>query len=76
MGQSFILRRERIGVSMESGLDGRNNCSGIVDRPETKIGLNGVRPRWPEQSAGIESALGAEVIVSMESGLDGRNNLP
>ena len=38
-------------VSMESGLDGRNNCSGIVDRPETKIGLNGVRPRWPEQSS-------------------------
>ena len=47
--QSFILSREIIGVSMESGLDGRNNCSGIVDRPETKIGLNGVRPRWPEQ---------------------------
>ena len=37
-------------VSMESGLDGRNNSC----PPSTLMGpapgrLNGVRPRWPEQ---------------------------
>ena len=39
-----------IGVSMESGLEGRNNCLiwgtllGLIG-----LGLNGVRPRRPEQ---------------------------
>ena len=35
--------------------------------------LNGVRPRWPEQSETANDMMLA-VIVSMESGLDGRNN--
>ena len=36
--------------------------------------LNGVRPRWPEQSQG-DSHMASKARVSMESGLDGRNNL-
>ena len=38
------------------------------------LSLNGVRPRWPEQSGtrSGEDITGSE--VSMESGLDGRNN--
>ena len=35
--------------------------------------LNGVRPRWPEQSALATGAID-KLDVSMESGLDGRNN--
>ena len=37
-------------VSMESGLDGRNNLR--VHDPGQAVNqrLNGVRPRWPEQS--------------------------
>ena len=37
-------------------------------------GLNGVRPRWPEQFALIDRLSGIMDPVSMESGLDGRNN--
>ena len=37
-------------------------------------GLNGVRPRRPEQSAWISTCTAAELGVSMESGLEGRNN--
>ena len=37
-------------VSMESGLDGRNNVFGKAYQTEEGIwSLNGVRPRWPEQ---------------------------
>ena len=38
-------------VSMESGLDGRNNLMADCFDSKEKEGLNGVRPRWPEQSA-------------------------
>ena len=61
---------------MESGLDGRNNLSlprsgGSTRSPRS---LNGVRPRWPEQSE-VNSDIGhSQISVSMESGLDGRNN--
>ena len=37
------------------------------------VGLNGVRPRWPEQSGAGRGGV-QQVQVSMESGLDGRNN--
>ena len=37
-------------VSMESGLDGRNNLpTGGDHGVGPGLGLNGVRPRWPEQ---------------------------
>ena len=38
------------GVSMESGLDGRNNRIGRMRDLFQCRRLNGVRPRWPEQS--------------------------
>ena len=38
------------GVSMESGLDGRNNQNVQIQHTAAVRGLNGVRPRWPEQS--------------------------
>ena len=42
--------RAAIEVSMESGLDGRNNAA---ERARvlawSDLCLNGVRPRWPEQ---------------------------
>ena len=37
-------------------------------------GLNGVRPRWPEQCPADGARRGRDESVSMESGLDGRNN--
>ena len=37
-------------------------------------GLNGVRPRWPEQLQGGCIPADCGSFVSMESGLDGRNN--
>ena len=60
-------------VSMESGLDGRNNAKKRVILDFLRYGLNGVRPRWPEQCTRSSKAEGMET-VSMESGLDGRNN--
>ena len=61
-------------VSMESGLDGRNNSP--IDWPQHTIprGLNGVRPRWPEQYLYGDGSVPLFDMVSMESGLDGRNN--
>ena len=38
-----------IKVSMESGLDGRNNYAERPLAESIACGLNGVRPRWPEQ---------------------------
>ena len=43
-------REEQQEVSMESGLDGRNN---VLEKTLLRVWngcLNGVRPRWPEQS--------------------------
>ena len=37
-------------VSMESGLDGRNNERTKGNGWKWLLRLNGVRPRWPEQS--------------------------
>ena len=39
-------------VSMESGLDGRNNNLRYRIGTRSSKGLNGVRPRWPEQYSG------------------------
>ena len=61
-------------VSMESGLDGRNNVPDPQDRRLTPHSLNGVRPRWPEQSVFLVVVPVLGLNVSMESGLDGRNN--
>ena len=36
-------------VSMESGLEDRNNAFGSMVEEAVKNGLNGVRPRRPEQ---------------------------
>ena len=50
-GAGVHARREhRYWVSMESGLDGRNNGSRNVRLLRRRCRLNGVRPRWPEQS--------------------------
>ena len=38
------------------------------------IGLNEVRPRWPEQLIYTPTADGRLPLVSMKSGLEGRNN--
>ena len=38
-------------VSMESGLDGRNNIATPKKFWFQRASLNGVRPRWPEQYA-------------------------
>ena len=59
---------------MESGLDGRNNTTSTQNGSAKRNCLNGVRPRWPEQSlaARLQDAFR---VVSMESGLDGRNNI-
>ena len=46
----------------------------VRERQRT-TGLNGVRPRWPEQSARDTALVEAVLDVSMESGLDGRNNI-
>ena len=62
-------------VSMESGLDGRNNNNSHQRTARHEQCLNGVRPRWPEQWSGMGQKAKAR-NVSMESGLDGRNNLP
>ena len=61
-------------VSMESGLDGRNNISSERFPVLVLGGLNGVRPRWPEQCLVLPADIQLSRPVSMESGLDGRNN--
>ena len=40
---------KRSAVSMESGLEDRNNTIDFLDTTLDGIGLNGVRPRRPEQ---------------------------
>ena len=49
MGSLLMGPVPKVTVSMESGLDGRNNAyREVFGRPMSKC-LNGVRPRWPEQ---------------------------
>ena len=62
-------------VSMESGLEDRNNSSRCRSAGGCRHGLNGVRPRRPEQSSGAEFPDWWPNQVSMESGLEDRNNL-
>ena len=44
-------------VSMESGLEDRNNIWRRYGRYGLLLSLNGVRPRRPEQSAQVEAAI-------------------
>ena len=78
-GRNNVERRPLCGVplavSMESGLDGRNNGNWRSTSPASKVGLNGVRPRWPEQCCHRRIQHVSACPVSMESGLDGRNNI-
>ena len=60
---------------MESGLDGRNNVFPTAYSSYSVPGLNGVRPRWPEQLISRIRKYDPVGYVSMESGLDGRNNI-
>ena len=61
-------------VSMESGLEDRNNRNrSRVDLCGDQ-GLNGVRPRRPEQSGTAMQEPTPCQPVSMESGLEDRNN--
>ena len=62
-------------VSMESGLDGRNNRLQLSQTISQTVRLNGVRPRWPEQFPRVPQSAAVLALVSMESGLDGRNNV-
>ena len=61
-------------VSMESGLEGRNNGMYLPMTITNVIGLNGVRPRRPEQCIVQNTNHCGVHMVSMESGLEGRNN--
>ena len=61
-------------VSMESGLEDRNNCCLPFPSPCSKFCLNGVRPRRPEQFNALEALTTKTKTVSMESGLEDRNN--
>ena len=63
-----------VGVSMESGLEDRNNGVRPASWSCGACGLNGVRPRRPEQCAGADAGCGSGDLVSMESGLEDRNN--
>ena len=70
----YYVSSNMTSVSMESGLDGRNNGRGWNPSDPCSPCLNGVRPRWPEQSSlGLDRDYDVNA-VSMESGLDGRNN--
>ena len=62
-------------VSMESGLEDRNNCEPDQYRMPSRYRLNGVRPRRPEQSSGDPAEVANCQCVSMESGLEDRNNI-
>ena len=78
MAGTMVAARVRVrvhGVSMESGLDGRNNVESVAQTAGAFSRLNGVRPRWPEQFQDHGGAGVGGEFVSMESGLDGRNNL-
>ena len=61
-------------VSMESGLEDRNNHAPSGARAGSCVGLNGVRPRRPEQSERPQEVETWRTQVSMESGLEDRNN--
>ena len=61
-------------VSMESGLEGRNNANSLSASSPSFSRLNGVRPRRPEQCPYSRSLGSDGPGVSMESGLEGRNN--
>ena len=53
-------------VSMESGLVGRNNTLNSRALASTSLGLNGVRPSWPEQFTWLGDTM-SELIPSQWS---------
>ena len=59
---------------MESGLEDRNNPCWPPPTQTRWKGLNGVRPRRPEQYDQALALRRRLVEVSMESGLEDRNN--
>ena len=59
---------------MESGLEDRNNSMTSAFTQSAMGGLNGVRPRRPEQSVDVLGEGAGHDPVSMESGLEDRNN--
>ena len=61
-------------VSMESGLEDRNNYGHAGAAARSLPCLNGVRPRRPEQLGDRRSERLPRRPVSMESGLEDRNN--
>ena len=61
-------------VSMESGLEDRNNGPAAPEAAVKNAGLNGVRPRRPEQFPPRRRNHRLRGPVSMESGLEDRNN--
>ena len=61
-------------VSMESGLEDRNNRRPHRNGNQTLERLNGVRPRRPEQCDDGGAEVLPQALVSMESGLEDRNN--
>ena len=75
MSGSHRCRRPSIPVSIESGLEGRNNLITSESPAARKTSLNRVRPRRPEQFGKRDISLAGKV-VSIESGLEGRNNEP
>ena len=56
-----------VDVSMESGLDGRNNARAKILGRLVRDGLNGVRPRWPEQFIRIRPGKEGPFFVSQWS---------
>ena len=60
---------------MESGLEDRNNKHLRTAYGHGKCGLNGVRPRRPEQYGDGSGQRLRNGTVSMESGLEDRNNV-
>ena len=62
-------------VSMESGLEDRNNPSAVRRPDGLRHRLNGVRPRRPEQLTSRGGKPRRNQTVSMESGLEDRNNV-
>ena len=67
MGKAMI-------ISMKSGLEGRNNGGWVRGRRPRMSNLNEVRPRRPEQYAGVGGEVREDAAISMKSGLEGRNN--
>ena len=66
-GTIFVDRNfmnAELKVSMESGLDGRNNAGCVALTVAQRGRLNGVRPRWPEQSPGLPTTSRSRISLN------------